>query len=38
MKLVPIDRIAADADAGRLAQAQVRELPDGFVGQRAASG
>ena len=32
------DRIAAQADARRLAQAQAGQLPDGFVGQRAASG
>ncbi len=29
------DRVAADADAGRLAEAEVGELPDGLVGQRA---
>ena len=32
-----VDRVAADADAGRLADAERRELADGFVGQRAAS-
>ena len=31
------DRIAADADAGRLPEAEASELPDGFVGQRARS-
>ena len=31
------DRIAAEADAGALAEAEVRELPDGFVGERAAA-
>ena len=31
------DRVAAEADAGRLAEAEVRELPDGFVGERAAA-
>eukprot|EP00043_Microstomoeca_roanoka_P023704 m.259179 g.259179 ORF g.259179 m.259179 type:complete len:275 (-) comp34239_c0_seq1:1149-1973(-) len=30
-----LDRVAADADCGRLAQAHVRGLLDGFVGQRA---
>ena len=30
-----VDRVAADADAGALADAQVRELPDALVGQRA---
>ena len=29
-------RIAADADAGRLAEAEPRQLVDRFVGQRAA--
>ena len=31
------DRVAAQPDAGRLAQAQVGQLPDGLVGQRAAA-
>ena len=31
------DRIAAQADAGRLPQPQIGELPDGFVGERAAA-
>ncbi len=31
------DGIAADADAGGLADAEMRELADGFVGQRAAA-
>ena len=35
MKLVPMIGIAADADAGRLADAELRELADRFVGQRA---
>ena len=30
-----VDRVAADADAGALADAQVRELPDGLIGERA---
>ena len=30
-----VDRVAADADAGALADPQVRELPDALVGQRA---
>ena len=29
------DRIAADADAGGLADAELRQLADGFIGQRA---
>ena len=29
-----VDRVAADADAGALADAQVRELPDAFIGKR----
>ena len=32
-----VDRIAADADAGGLADAAAGELPDRFVGQRAAA-
>ncbi len=32
-----VDRVAADADAGGLADAAAGELPDGFVGQRAAA-
>ena len=31
----PVDRVAADADAGALADAEVRELPDPFIGQGA---
>jgi len=31
------DGIAADADAGGLADAELRQLMDGFVGQRAAA-
>ncbi len=31
------DGVAAEADAGGLAEAEVRELPDGFVGERAAA-
>ena len=31
------DGIAADADAGRLPDAQARELIDGFIGERAAA-
>src|SRR5262249_60235388 len=31
------DRIAADADAGRLPDAELRELVDGLVGERAAA-
>src|SRR3954470_8788047 len=30
-----VDRIAADADAGRLAEAELGELADGFIGERA---
>ncbi len=30
-----VDRVAADADAGALADPQVRELPDALVGERA---
>ena len=33
-----VDRIAADADAGGLADAAAGELPDGFVGEGAAAG
>ena len=33
-----LDRVAADADAGGLADAAGAALPDGFVGERAASG
>ena len=29
------DRVAADADAGGLADAELRQLADGFIGQRA---
>ena len=32
-----VDRVAADADAGALADPQVRELPDGFIRQGARS-
>ena len=32
------DRVAADADAGRLAEPEADELPDRLVGERAASG
>ena len=35
MKSMPVDRVAADADAGRLADAERGELADGLVGQRA---
>ena len=31
------DRVAADADAGRLAEAEVGQLPDRLVGERAAA-
>ena len=31
----PVDRVAADADAGALADPQARELPDPLVGERA---
>ena len=31
------DRVAADADAGRLADAELRELVHGLVGERAAA-
>ena len=33
-----VDRVAADADAGGLADAAAGELPDGLVGQGAAAG
>ena len=34
----PGDRVAADADAGRLTDAERRELADGLVGERAGAG
>jgi hypothetical protein len=34
-EVVPFDRVAADADARRLADAEGRELTDGLVGERA---
>ena len=37
MKIRADHRIAADADAGGLSQAEARELCDRFVGQRAAA-
>ena len=35
MKFGALDRIAADADGGGLAEADLRRLEHGFVGQRA---